>query len=160
MITQSELKEYFLYNEQTGNLVWIKKTDARANKCKLGNDLGSLHNGYIRTKINGTHYLCHRLIWMFHYGEFPNYDIDHIDGNKANNLLSNLRLCNKSENLCNRGKNSNNTSGFKGVSYVQRLNKWRAYCSGKHLGVFKTAELAYQSYCDFANLKHGSFFHG
>lgn len=85
--------------------------------------------------------------------------IDHKDGDTLNNSKSNLRVCTHAENSRNRGKQSNNRSGFKGV-YADR-DRWRAeiICDGKRqrLGSHKTPELAYAAYCRAADLLHGKF---
>ena len=83
--------------------------------------------------------------------------IDHIDGNRLNNSRSNLRVCTQQQNLCNRGKQTNNTSGFKGVSWLERKQKWRAMISNKFIGYFKTAEEGHRAYVKAAQELHGEF---
>ncbi len=72
------------------------------------------------------------------------FDIDHIDRNKLNNQLSNLRYLKREQNNYNSGIHKNNTSGFKGISFVKSRNKWRAYIGGSknriELGQFKNKE--------------------
>ena len=86
---------------------------------------------------------------------------DHIDGDKANNQRQNLRVCTTAENMCNRGKQSNNTSGYKGVSWIEQTRKWRAqiWVNNKriHLGVFSSPHDAATVY-DVAAVKyHGEY---
>jgi len=85
--------------------------------------------------------------------------VDHINGNTLDNRRSNLRICSNAENGRNRGKNSNNSSGFKGV-FLKR-DKWAAQIkhNGKsiHLGTFKTPEEAHLAYQRAANKLHGRF---
>jgi AP2 domain len=82
-----------------------------------------------------------RVIWM-HHEVLPisHGQIDHIDQNGLNNTESNLRHSTYSQNQCNRGKQVNNTSGFKGVTWNKRLKKWVAQIgidgSKKHIGVY------------------------
>jgi len=84
-------------------------------------------------------------------------EVDHINGNKSDNRRCNLRLCTHSENQCNSGCQSNNTSGYKGVSWDKHNNKWRAkICINNkqiHLGLFTDKEEAAQEY-NKASLKH------
>ena len=83
--------------------------------------------------------------------------IDHIDGNPLNNSRSNLRVCTQQQNLCNRGKNTNNTSGFKGVDWFEQTQKWRARINNKYLGLFKTPEEAHRAYVKAAQELHRDF---
>ena len=89
--------------------------------------------------------------------------IDHIDENKANNNVKNLRWATRKDNSCNRGKPKNNTTGFKGVSFYKPLNKYKAYINIngkiKHLGYYETAEQASKIYDDKAEKIHGNFFY-
>ena len=86
---------------------------------------------------------------------------DHIDGNGLNNQRANLRACSNAENLWNRGVNSNNTSGLKGVSWRADIGKWHAkICVNwkqTHLGFFTTPEAAHAAYCKAAAELHGEF---
>lgn len=88
-------------------------------------------------------------------------DTDHVDGNGLNNKRSNLRNSTRSENLCNTSAKPNNSSGFKGVSWEKRYNRWRALIkkNGKsyHLGLYKTPEDAFMAYCKAAIVFHGDF---
>lgn len=87
--------------------------------------------------------------------------IDHIDGNSLNNQKSNLRPCNNSQNLCNRGKNINNISGFKGVSWHCIANKWVAQIKVNrkkiYIGLFNCAIKAASAYDKFATQYHGAY---
>jgi hypothetical protein len=88
-------------------------------------------------------------------------EVDHIDGDKLNNQKNNLRLCTKIENLRNKGKLKTNISGFKGVSYDKKLNKWKAQISVNnkkiYLGIFDDKLLAYDKYCIACKKYHGNF---
>jgi hypothetical protein len=87
--------------------------------------------------------------------------VDHIDTDGLNNTRINLRICTQSENLRNRGKQANNTSGYKGVSYDARDKVWLATIKlhGKQIriGRFKYADLAYSAYRIMAHELHGEF---
>lgn len=90
-------------------------------------------------------------------GEF----VDHIDRDGLNNRRDNLRVCTFQENLCNKKIYKNNKSGYKGVSYHVRINKYSAEISHKGkqiwLGYFETPKEAYEAYCQSAIKLHGKF---
>lgn len=83
---------------------------------------------------------AHRIIWMFVHGNWPNGEIDHIDGDRSNNRIKNLRLVTDSENRRNSKRPSNNVSGVMGVYWRKDLSKWEAKItvsgSQKHIGTF------------------------
>jgi len=106
----------------------------------------------------------HRKVWEEAYGPIPpGYSIDHIDGDKCNNELSNLRICSQSQNQCNRGKQANNTSGYKGVSWDKSCRKWRVKirAEGKEIwgGYYNELEDAATAYNFLAAKYHGEFAH-
>ncbi len=86
---------------------------------------------------------------------------DHIDGDTLNNTRGNLRIASIAENVRNRRRQCNNTSGFKGVSWCRASNKWRACIAvnGKniHLGLYLIPQLAHEAYCKKAHELHGEF---
>ncbi len=90
-----------------------------------------------------------------------NLEVDHIDSNGLNNQRCNLRLCKRSGNCRNANVRSDNTSGFKGVSFNKRNNKFRAYimCNkvNRHIGYFSSAKAAAYAYDRAAKKFHGKF---
>lgn len=155
-INQERIKELFNYNPDTGEFV---RTQDR--QCvKAGDIAGSARfDGYLHIWIDGKHYLSHRLAWMYAYGEWPESDIDHINCIKDDNRLSNLRDATKSQNGMNSKTYSNNSSGFKGVSFHKK--RWRANIrlngKQKHIGNFDTPELAHVAYCEAAGKHYKEF---
>ena len=140
MITQERVRELFHYEEDTGNLVRIK-TVSRSPRSKVGQRAGAkASHGYLATMVDGTHYLNHRLIWLYVHGKFPEEQLDHIDQDRLNNRLSNLRAVTHQENNKNRRRQSNNTSGLCGVHLTKNTGKWEAHIKAngkkKHLGHF------------------------
>lgn len=95
--------------------------------------------GYREGSLFGRAVKAHRIIFKMMTGDEPDV-IDHVDRNRLNNRIENLRASSKSENAMNSGLPSNNTSGHKGVS--RKGDKWRAYLNGNHVGVFPTIEEA------------------
>ena len=153
-LSQDLLHELFDYKDS--QLFWKQAKRGR----NLSKPAGSICNGYVRIRINEKQYLAHRLVFLMHHGHLPQ-EIDHIDGNQSNNAIENLRPATHSQNLCNRGKQKNNTSGFKGVSWHKNKGRWigRIRINGKlnHLGYFDTAEQAHEAYCQAAKQHHNEF---
>ena len=157
-ITQSELKRLLSYDPETGDFTWLG-----VGKKMSGKKAGSDCNGYLLIRINRKLYRAHRLAWLYVYGIIPATDLDHINCAKKDNRISNLRECSKSENKYNAGIMRSNVSGFKGVSWFKRDEKWKAEIridgKKKHLGYFDTAELASEAYMAKAKEVHGKFYH-
>lgn len=159
-ITQSKLRELLIYDPETGLFSWRSK---RAPGIKAGDPAGSnRRDGYLAIRIEGTKYQSHRLAWLYVHGQIPPM-LDHINGDRSDNRILNLRPATNSQNCLNRGRRSDNSSGFKGVSFERSTGKWRANCSvdgkWKSLGRFETAEAASAAYEVAASVHHGEFKH-
>jgi len=117
-----EMKDALEYDEEAGCLRWIKTINSRAIK---GNIAGTtLNTGYIRLRYKGQNHRVHRIIFYLCHGYVPKF-IDHLNGDKTDNRIENLREATPSENQCNVGLTSKNTSGVKGVTWCDSLKKWR-----------------------------------
>ena len=138
-VTHERLVSLMSYDPETGVFRWKQRT---SNRARLDAPAGGQHGtGYLRVNIDGRRYFMHRLAWFYVYGEWPPEEIDHIDGVRSNNAISNLRLAAHRENSQNQPfLRSTNTSGFCGVSWSKPHGKWAAYIheGGKkrHLGLF------------------------
>lgn len=117
VLTQERLKELLEYKPESGEFVWLVSRGSN----KAGGRAGWQHRvyGYITIQVDGQSYHSHRLVWLYNYGEFPEEQIDHIDGSRNNNKLENLREASHSENMRNSKIRSHNTSGITGVSLVE-----------------------------------------
>lgn len=161
-LTQKYLKSILDYDPETGIFVW---KIANSNRIKIGDTAGhSCSAGYLQLSIEGKHYYCHRLAWLYIYGKWPRKFIDHTNGNRCDNKINNLREANDSQNSMNQKKPIVNTSGFKGVCFDEMRKKKKYYSQIKKnqknyfLGYFFTAEEAHEAYCKKGGELHGEFF--
>jgi len=116
-LTQEHLKSLFYYDPLTGLLTNKQK---RANSTKIGKVAGRVNTkGYVQVSIKGVAYSAHRIIWCYVYGCFPEEQIDHINRNRSDNRLANLRCVTASQNQHNTGLRKDNKTGVTGV-------RWRA----------------------------------
>ena len=148
-ITQNLVKSLFNYSD--GFLYW---KNVKSGMVKNGDKAGSLHHtGYYTIGINGKYYSTHRLIYLYFNKILPK-EIDHIDGDKSNNNIENLRKVTHQQNTMNRKSDKNSSSKYKGVSLNKLTNKWRARImingKQKHLGYFMNEKDAAKAYNNVA----------
>lgn len=112
------------FQYDNGDLIWIGKNSARRKAGQIVGTVGS--HGYLSTWFGGKHLLVHRIIYFLHHKNVfdSKITIDHIDGNRLNNKIENLRLASYSENQSNK-KLTRNTSGAKNVCWDKATEKWR-----------------------------------
>lgn len=170
-LTQKYLKSILDYNSVTGVFTWRQRPIDHFKNSHRQNIWNSKHSGtvagsmtplgYWRITINNKSYRAHRIAWLYTYGRWPKDQIDHIDGNKLNNRIDNLRKANNSENNRNVGLKKTNKSGHKGVSWNNRDKKWQAYIGvngrNKSLGSYDSAQEASEAYTQAAKIYHGDF---
>jgi len=150
-LDHSDLLRVISYDQNTGIFVWSERPGNRSYNARLsGKNAGQVEsNGYIRIRIFGTRYLAHRLAWFYLYKIWPVW-IDHINGDRADNRIDNLRECLPVESAQNRKVLCTNKSGFTGVHWAKRQNKWRAviYTRNyfKSLGYFESKDEADAAY--------------
>ena len=157
-LTQSELKELILYDQESGEFVWEKCIGRRA---KMGDVCGSTNcYGYRVITIYSKRYKAHRLAWLYVYGELPKQHIDHINRVTDDNRISNLREVSRSENMRNCKMRENNISGITGIWWNKDTKKWRAYIGNKLIGRFDNIEEAKKARIDQEKILGYSRNHG
>lgn len=124
----------------TGKLFWLPRAPdmfssemrAASHSCAVWNSAhagkeaftGVCHYGYKIGRVSGRLYKAHRVVWLFHTGTWPTNGIDHINGVRADNRISNLRDVSAGENNLNKKRRSDNKSGVPGVYWYARHGKW------------------------------------
>lgn len=149
------IREVVEYNPADGIVRWRVKL----NRClRVGDIVGCLDlRGYLKTRIDGTDLMLHRVAWACHFGEWPANEIDHINGNKTDNRIQNLRDVTRKVNAQNVHRPfRNNTVGLMGV--VRDHGRFSARLSingkAKHIGMFATPEEAHAAYLDAKRRLH------
>ena len=172
------LRKLLRYEPETGKMFWktrplelFNETEKRTARhaCAQWNSklagkeaICTQHgSGYLCGDIFANKYFAHHVAWALFYGSSCLQEIDHINGVKSDNRISNLREATHTQNLCNVGITSRNTSGLKGAFWHKRDRVWEAHIrvntTLKYLGRYSTKEDAHKAYCDAANKYHGEF---
>jgi hypothetical protein len=145
------------YDPATGDFVWRERPaelfrgDIRAcavwNARYAGKKAGTVSKwGYLVVSLFKQRYFAQRLAYFLMTEAWPAYDVDHVNRNKLDNRWENLRPATRAQNTANTSKQSNNTSGFKGVSYYKSRGKWEANLCRKRLGYFDCPVAAHLAY--------------
>jgi len=122
-LTQAILREYLAYDAKTGFLTWIKKLSNKVNiKARAGSYITK--SGYRTLQLFGKTYPEHHVIWCWVHGYWPPNQVDHIDHNRANNALSNLREVTIAENAQNRTARRNTTVREAGIWFCRRRDRY------------------------------------
>lgn len=159
-ITKSQIAEYLKYDPFTGLFTAIK---SHGTRWKIGSIVGHKNNsGYVTISLKGKLRKAHRMAWIYMYDvDIDGFQIDHINGNKSDNRISNLRISTHQQNMFNMKKKKTNKSGVKGVHFDNRCNKWRAQTSINkkrvHLGLFDSIRDAERVIYEFMNKNHNDF---
>lgn len=148
-LTVETVLKHLDYSPATGEFRWRSAPKQRPDLA--GKVAGCVTtNGYVAIRVAGQTAQAHRLAWLVVYGTWPADDIDHVDGNRANNSIANLRPASRAENMQNVRKLDSNRSGFTGVSWSARNKKWRAQIKHenkvRHIGLFRDPQQAHQAY--------------
>lgn len=155
-ITKDRAQEVFDYKD--GELIWIKPSKHKPQL--LGKNAGYMkQTGYKEVCLDGVQIMVHRVIYIWHFGEFEDL-LDHKNGNIQDNRIENLRIATKAQNNANVGSRKNK-SGVRNVYWRKDLQKWQVTVrkdkKNNHVGYFKTMEEARQA-AEEASIKlHGDF---
>ena len=159
-LTAEQARKVLDYDPNTGIFTWREKV---AKRIKIGDVAGSKHHsGYLTIFSHNQSHRAHRLAWLYMYGMWPSGCIDHINGVKTDNRISNLRNTTHEINMQNIHKFPKNlSSGLPGA--CRNGNNWQAYISIKgkptYLGTFKTVDEAHKVYMEAKIKYHAGFKH-
>lgn len=156
MIDAAILPQLLSYDDQTGRFIWLARAShlaksedyaRRWNSRYAGKPaLTAISKGYLVGTILNRCVFSHRVAWAMVHGKWPDNFIDHINGNRADNRISNLREVDKKENGRNAKLFINNTSGCSGVHFSTKRNRWVSKISTNyglyHIGEFRSFEEA------------------
>ena len=142
----NQICDLFIYKD--GVLHWKNPR----NGARKGRPAGTIKDGYIRVSVNRKLLYAHRIIFLMHHGYLPEY-IDHVNRDRSDNRIENLRECSSNQNARNTAVRANAT-GFKGVNFASK-NRFRAYITinkkQKFLGIYQTVEQAKKARVEAAN---------
>jgi hypothetical protein len=145
-----EITQFLKYDPDSGLFTWYRISKS-ARHIKIGDIAGHINShGYIQIKFFGRKYQAHRLAYLFMTKNYPEIEVDHINGLRHDNRFCNLRLVSHSENCHNIQMPRHNTSGYVGVSWHKKAQKWAAVIrlngKSRHLGLFTDPEEAHRTY--------------
>lgn len=157
LLSAERARELFHYDPETGLLTW-KTRYSPFSRVRIGAVAGRMdHKGYRTVTIKSYEYFIHRVIWLMVTGEWPKFSVDHINGNRVDNRLANLRDIPHVMNMHNYHRaNSGNKLSLLGVTQ-RPSGKFRAQIrkgENIHLGTFETAEAAHAAYVEAKRSMH------
>lgn len=143
-LTAQRLRELLSYDPDTGIFYWRVN---RRGRAKAGSKAGTPHSdGYWEIGVDGKAYRAHRLAWLYVHGYTPKEMLDHINRNRLDNRIENLRKSENYLNMRNAGPYKQNSSGVRGVSWSDKSKRWVAAIMDRgrnfHLGSYKSIEEA------------------
>lgn len=158
-LSADKARELLDYDPATGLFRWKVSIQGQT---KAGDIAGCENgNGYRVITVSQVSYLAPRIAWLITHGEWPRAFVDHINGNRMDDRIANLREATGSQNQANKGLQRNNKSGRKGVSFNQKRKVWAAFIAHKNktiwLGYFQSADEAHAAYCHAALRLRGEF---
>jgi len=145
IISLEDAQSAFTLDNDTGQIFWRERDNKSFNSRFAGKEAGTVTvAGYRSVCLRKRLWFVHRVVWLLHYGENPNGEIDHIDGNKLNNRIQNLRCVTHAQNMKNLRINSANKTGVAGVCFDNSRALWLASIrvGGKHKNLGRFATMA------------------
>ena len=165
LVSVERLHECFSYEPDTGLLRYriVRGVGRNLDRIVVGAVAGYIKDGsYPRIVVDGCYLRLHRVAWAMHYGQWPEGEIDHVNGVQTDNRIANLRASSRAENQHNMGLRATNTSGYRGVVWHPQTEKWRTRITVhgivRHIGLFYSAEEASAAYEAAAKRLHGEFY--
>lgn len=153
-INVERLKQLLHYEPENGIFTW---RIANSPRVIVGDIAGNVLRGYRDIGIDGSNYKAHRLAWLYVHGAWPTMRIDHINGVKDDNRISNLRDVSQATNNQNRrAASSRSTSGFLGVTKIKDFFRAVICVNGKtrQIGNYQTPESAHEAYLNAKRALH------
>jgi hypothetical protein len=160
LLSHVGFEDVLRYEPDTSKFFWLM---ARPRKTRAGDPAGHLNKkGYIEIRYNHITYQAHRIAWYLHTGQDPYpLGLDHVNGERADNRINNLRLATPAQNAKNMRKREGTTSTYKGVSWHRKSGKWQAQIRvdgrSMYLGCHDSQLDAHLAYCAAAARLHGEF---
>lgn len=159
MLTHDQVRKALNYCPDTGEFTWCGRHGCRGDGGRAGR---VTDRGYINIAIDGRAYRAHRLAWLYQFGVWPSAEIDHINGQRSDNRIANLREATRTQNSANQ-RARGSIASFKGVHIksgnLQKKFEARIWTGEKYktLGTFSTPEEANAAYYEAAKKLHGEF---
>jgi len=157
-LTAERLRSLLLYDPETGYFCW-RITKANKNAGELAGCIAP--SGYVFIGIDGRIYRAHRLVWLYLHGVWPENQMDHVNLDRSDNRIANLRLASSAQNKANRRKDCRNRSGLKGAYWDRERQNWSSFIKtggkSRFLGRHASKEAAHAAYVAAANDLFGEF---
>lgn len=158
ILSAQRLQEVLSYCGETGEFHWLVSPSPQVRKGSLAGNIKP--DGYRQIMIFGKNYRAHRLAWLYVTGEWPASIIDHKNMDRADNRWENLRLATKSTNAANSKLRVDNTSGHKGIHFLDWLGKWVVYVGSRpnnYVGVYFELSDAIRARDEASRKRYGEF---
>ncbi len=144
-LTVERLREILHYDPETGIFTWLVTL---SNRGCAGTVAKGRSCGYLTIRINGILHYQHRLAWLYVNGQWPTEEIDHANGDKADNRLCNLRAATRSQNMLNKPRLKRAKNKYRGVCFHAESEQWMVRIGSRYIGRRPTEEEAHALYLE------------